>query len=656
MPPQPSELPASPNHGRDDNNAKSPDSASGLAGLGIPRDSVSFFSEPYSEYLTAFQQPLIYDLPSDMRPFSYQQPVYDNMSLTSFTGLNKYPSELDIPDHSSTKTSISSRPLMSYSASFTSDWEKDFASSSYSSIGSQYQKRSPGSSTKSVFDRSPHLAASPVVPPKRDHERQGRNMNETTAGVVVKGSRQHQHPSLSGLNATSVLSRQIESQTTRLQSLKFDSSPMTTRPVIEDSCVAEIEGGHSGALEGDGISAAAREFVETRKEQIIGKILLTTTQWLRAQFTRAHAAVIKTTAGCSESSGTSPSAFYLPLEDLIQQPGESGMGGKRKRGYKNDDDENDDQDSDRPGTEDKRGKGEEALRFACPYFKYNPTKYQTWQICPGPGWPDVHRVKEHLYRKHRQAKFRCVRCWTPFESEKDHINHQRATTPCELRDREPVEGFDADQEKQLKSRKKKNHIVSEVDRWKAVFQILFPHVSADKIPSPFYEHGRLADPTMWAHETLNECEVYLLREIQPRLREILDSNFDREFQRIEESIINRVTKSTKTLIESLFQEFRDSHQQGTAPTMISEPRGSQTHASPSPSRDQFSQADSLEWMIHQVDQSLFFPELGDALAIQTGQDIRPQGRSDSGYESNSQETNEQAVDEIEKLLFPPINY
>ncbi|KAF2965359.1 hypothetical protein GQX73_g8238 [Xylaria multiplex] len=654
---QPYELRSSSNHGRDENNAKSPKSASSLAGLGISRDSVPFFNEPSSEDLIALQQPFIYDLPSDMRPFSYQQPVYGTTSLTSYSGLNKYPSELDISDHSSTKSSISSRPLMSYSTSFTSDWEKDFPNSSYSSIGSQYQKRSPRSGTQSVFNGSPHLNASPVVPPKRDHERQGRDMNETVAGAVVKGPRQHQHTGLSGLNAMSVLSRQIESQTTRLQSLKFDSSPMATRPVIEDSSGVAIEGRDSRVLESDEISTAAREFVETRKEQIIGKILLTTTQWLRTQFTRAHAAVINTAAGSSESSGASSSAFYLPPEDLIQQPGERGMGGKRKRGYRNGDDENDDQDGDRPpnmGTEDKRGKGEEALRFACPYFKKDPIKYQTWQTCPGPGWPDVHRVKEHLYRKHRQTKFKCVRCWTPFESEKNYINHQRAATSCELRDRGPIEGFDSDQEKQLKSRKKKNNIVSEVDRWNAVFQILFPHVSADQIPSPFYEHGRLADPTMLAHETLNECEAYLLREIQPRLRKILDSNFDREFQSIEESIKNRATESTKTLIASLFREFRDLHQQGAAPTTISEPSGSQSDASPSPSRDQFSQTDSLECMIHQVDQSLFFPEFGDTLGIQTGQDSHAQGRSDSGYESNNQEINEQVIDEIEKLLFASI--
>jgi hypothetical protein len=32
-------------------------------------------------------------------------------------------------------------------------------------------------------------------------------------------------------------------------------------------------------------------------------------------------------------------------------------------------------------------------KLACPFFKNNPTKYQSWRTCPGPGWDSVHRVK-----------------------------------------------------------------------------------------------------------------------------------------------------------------------------------------------------------------------------------------------------------------------
>ncbi|OCL14041.1 hypothetical protein AOQ84DRAFT_66745 [Glonium stellatum] len=34
-----------------------------------------------------------------------------------------------------------------------------------------------------------------------------------------------------------------------------------------------------------------------------------------------------------------------------------------------------------------------AKRFACPYFKRSPRKYQKVRSCPGPGWITVHRLK-----------------------------------------------------------------------------------------------------------------------------------------------------------------------------------------------------------------------------------------------------------------------
>lgn len=32
-------------------------------------------------------------------------------------------------------------------------------------------------------------------------------------------------------------------------------------------------------------------------------------------------------------------------------------------------------------------------KLACPYFKRDPSTYQNWRTCPGPGWGTVHRLK-----------------------------------------------------------------------------------------------------------------------------------------------------------------------------------------------------------------------------------------------------------------------
>lgn len=34
-----------------------------------------------------------------------------------------------------------------------------------------------------------------------------------------------------------------------------------------------------------------------------------------------------------------------------------------------------------------------APKFACPFFKRDPAKYQNFPGCPGPGWVSVHRLK-----------------------------------------------------------------------------------------------------------------------------------------------------------------------------------------------------------------------------------------------------------------------
>jgi hypothetical protein len=37
--------------------------------------------------------------------------------------------------------------------------------------------------------------------------------------------------------------------------------------------------------------------------------------------------------------------------------------------------------------------GQICPKLACPFFKNNPSKYQSWTSCLGPGWDSMHRVK-----------------------------------------------------------------------------------------------------------------------------------------------------------------------------------------------------------------------------------------------------------------------
>ncbi|KAI1130130.1 hypothetical protein F5Y10DRAFT_290149 [Nemania abortiva] len=397
--------------------------------------------------------------------------------------------------------------------------------------------------------------------------------------------------------------------------------------VKRDLSDATTDGECSWTSSGDESFTTAKENAGTRKEEIIGKIILATTTWLRFRFIQLRKVAAETTTNSSEGGST-------PHNTLAQSSqGQAQSTQKRKLSDRNDDQgENDDEDTNGPphSRADIKGKGKEVLRFACPYFKYNPTKYQHWPICPGPGWLNVHRLKEHLYRKHRQARFRCVRCWEHFESEQSYFDHQRALVPCELEEREPIDGFDAEQERQLKSRKKKGHIVSEIDKWRAVFQILFPHVSADQIPSPFYEYEQLTSPTAQAHETLTQCEEYVLRGLQ-----------------------QQAVESARAIVANLFQEFRTLQQQDMAPATTSVHGESQGHAGPSSSEAHTSRPDPME-----NNRAIFdLPEfdldflLGADGSLSLFQDVLREDipeaptdpencalkQSDSGYGSNNQE-------------------
>jgi len=57
------------------------------------------------------------------------------------------------------------------------------------------------------------------------------------------------------------------------------------------------------------------------------------------------------------------------------------------------DDGGSDEDEGRDGSQNK-GKGKaHKIKFACPFLKNNPTKYQAWRCCAWDGWPTTHRVK-----------------------------------------------------------------------------------------------------------------------------------------------------------------------------------------------------------------------------------------------------------------------
>lgn len=123
---------------------------------------------------------------------------------------------------------------------------------------------------------------------------------------------------------------------------------------------------------------------------------------------------------------------------------------------------------------------ESGPRFACPFYKHDPNRYRSRRTCPGPGWPTVHRMKEHLYRSHAQPIF-CPRCYAIFDSDSEFSTHLRSN-PCEISVPQPIEGIDRETLNRL--RKRSPALRLEEDKWRDTYQLLFPDVADSDIPSP----------------------------------------------------------------------------------------------------------------------------------------------------------------------------
>ncbi|KAK1750541.1 hypothetical protein QBC47DRAFT_393680 [Echria macrotheca] len=230
-------------------------------------------------------------------------------------------------------------------------------------------------------------------------------------------------------------------------------------------------------------------------------------------------------AGQYSSSGASASG----LPNGHRNPGR-GLGSSRKSqqlGDRNDDGDDSGADDDNEGTQKHSlgsGSGSHAQpRFACVFLKRYPDSKRLTGPCYGPGWVDVHRVKEHILRKHKQPGFMCLRCRVNFDTEADLARHVQRDIPCELRKpprEQEILFITQDQEKQLKKRSSRK--IGDRERWENVFRVVFPDVDVDQIPSPYHV----------AATSSPRAELTIVHSFRDFLLAELPSRFSREVVRV----------------------------------------------------------------------------------------------------------------------------
>lgn len=150
-------------------------------------------------------------------------------------------------------------------------------------------------------------------------------------------------------------------------------------------------------------STSTGKYVDERKRQIIDRVVLLFTSWLRSKFALAHQAAGESSKAPPSGGTHSAPHRRLSSSNNLNKSTKRKVGDRDNYGAGDDEDEYE-EDARRTNISNAKSKEVECLRFACPYFRYNPAKYKIWRGCPGPGWPAVHRVKYVLPSSYAKLK------------------------------------------------------------------------------------------------------------------------------------------------------------------------------------------------------------------------------------------------------------
>ncbi|KLP12718.1 uncharacterized protein LW94_6571 [Fusarium fujikuroi] len=301
-------------------------------------------------------------------------------------------------------------------------------------------------------------------------------------------------------------------------------------------------------------ASSSSAVAERRKHHLVAQLMARLQEWFEVALKR-HGVQ----NGQSTSSGSPTPVIIAP-----GRIGESSNSQNKRKHQGSDSDDEFGEDDETPDRAQKKRKGSVDIetRYVCPFFKHNRERYKTshWKSCCWPGWTSVHRVKEHIYRRHRLPRFRCNRCRQDLKSAFNLNEHLRADTICERQSEEPEEeGINEEQERLLRIRKRKNgkaRQVTEEEKWVEMYKILFP--DDDPVPSPYPELCSLQieqpeqDIEQAGANLLDSFEDYARREfsvrMRPRIENLVDGLMEQTFT--SQTITDIATNVLKDIMES----------------------------------------------------------------------------------------------------------
>jgi hypothetical protein len=305
------------------------------------------------------------------------------------------------------------------------------------------------------------------------------------------------------------------------------------------------------------------QYLALKKKEAVARVMDDFNRWLDKRL-----AVITYAHEAAEASGNNSSGSTGDQNTNQGQPDRPTRGSKRQ--FDRDDphkspDGGDD--NDRDGTGNKRAKKEPERNclLACPFYKNDPRTYGKKRTCCGPGWPSIHRLKEHLFRNHRLPKHRCPRCTKTFGHAKELAVHLRDDERCEKLDYLPIQGIDDTMEAKLRTRKKHSESMTDEQKWGDIYLIIFPHANPRALPSPHYERTDTAAPAQSAAEWRKVKKI-----VQKNLPSLVQKRVERQYDRVQSDLIHGLPDIIR---DGLFELLKDQGQSPTE-TAASSPRSS----------------------------------------------------------------------------------
>ncbi|OTB04062.1 hypothetical protein M426DRAFT_321159 [Hypoxylon sp. CI-4A] len=407
-------------------------------------------------------------------------------------------------------------------------------------------------SFKNNIDRSEQLGLTSVGGPQSDKGRSGAYLEPSQVEDLLSKSQTTNKGSEQCLADFSVYTEDINTN---------------DRYKLGDSLQKQLR--TAGHMEGEKKAGAARrlshsqlhqegergltpdQFVAIKKQEAVALVMARFNQWFDKRL-----AIISYAYEASEALGNDAgSSGGMGCGSGDSGQGQPSRSTRSKRRLDGDDQDNssaggNEGDPDRGGNKRAKKDPEQDRKFACPFYKHDPRAHNKHRSCTGPGWASLHRLKEHLYRAHLLPKHTCPRCMESFDDATDLAEHIRADVPCEKLAEIPVlQGIDEATEAKLKVRRKNCPGMTDEQRWRDIYLILFPKANPNAMPTPYYD----SNDSMRFSKSAEEWRK-VKKRIQKELPKFVQKKVEKSFDKVERDMLVRLPDIVR---DGLFEFFKD---------------------------------------------------------------------------------------------------